>query len=222
VKLLHVLVALWLAKGAEHEGVDRWPVKTSVVRLDAQVTRVKLSDLLALPEVPGVKSHDGLPNGRYHEQRIQRPLKMSPEQTLHEGDLVATKGWLHLVAAEADGDYHIQISDSADSGDNCLIVEIPSPNAVHDPALRQKVKQARDYLRETVFTGHEPKAKGTLLKKPVFVRVTGQLFYDSAHAGSAKARGKQGMHATNLWELHPVTDIQLAQPGVPVAGAGAP
>ena len=27
-----------------------------------------------------------------------------------EGDILSTVGWLHLVAAEADGDYHIQIS----------------------------------------------------------------------------------------------------------------
>jgi len=222
VSLLHAVVVLWLAKAPEREGVDRWPVKTSVVRLDAKVVQAKLSDLLELPAVPGVKSHDGLPGGKYHEARIETPMVLTTNKKLREGDLVSTQGWLHLAAAEIDGDYHLQISNSPDSGDLCMIIEIPSPNAVPEPLLKQKVTQARQFVRDNLLNGREPKAKGSRLQKPAFVRVTGQLFYDSAHAGQAKARGKQGMHAANLWELHPVTQIQFVSKGAGVADANAP
>jgi hypothetical protein len=41
------------------------------------------------------------------------------------------------------------------------------------------------------------------------VTVTGALFYDDAHVGD-QPRGKKGMKASTLWELHPVTAIGFA------------
>lgn len=44
---------------------------------------------------------------------------------------------------------------------------------------------------------------------PVFVRITGKLFYDDAHVGMAP-RDKKGMKAATPWDLHPVTAISFA------------
>ena len=40
--------------------------------------------------------------------------------------------------------------------------------------------------------------------------VAGQLFYDDAHVGD-QPRGKRGMKAATLWELHPVTHIAFSR-----------
>ena len=49
------------------------------------------------------------------------------------------------------------------------------------------------------------------MQHPVHVQVTSQLFYDDAHVGDPP-RGKKGCKAATLWELHPVTDLEFAQP----------
>lgn len=63
---------------------------------------------------------------------------------------------------------------------------------------------------EKVLQGVTPSGSGTVVE-PVFVKVTGQLFYDDAHVGDPP-RGKKNMKAATLWELHPLIDIKLAHP----------
>jgi hypothetical protein len=48
-----------------------------------------------------------------------------------------------------------------------------------------------------------------VLQHPVYVTVTGILFYDDSHVGDPP-RGKMGMKAATLWELHPVTAMVFA------------
>ena len=43
----------------------------------------------------------------------------------------------------------------------------------------------------------------------VYVKVTGQLFFDAVHLNE-KPRGKKGMHSYTEWELHPVMNIEFA------------
>lgn len=186
-------------------GVERWPIKTSVVANADQKT-VALADLLKLPDPPGVAKDDH----RYQSNRIpsfQNPLG------LKEGDQITTSGWLHLVAGENDGDYHIQLSASKTSGDNCIVIEVPrgEPAFVTDASLRTTVAQVRQTIRKEFLRGKEPSSTGSVLKQPVYVQVTGQLFYDDAHVGDPP-RGKKGMHAATLWELHPVAAIARAAP----------
>ena len=44
---------------------------------------------------------------------------------------------------------------------------------------------------------------------PVYVTMTGQLFYDDAYVGEPP-RGKKNMKASTLWELNPVTGLAFA------------
>src|ERR1700694_2300169 len=96
-------------------GVERWPIKTSVPAGASKTSTVPLADLLGMQDAAGVTKDDK----RYQSARI--PAQSGA--TFKEGDLLTTTGYLHLVAGESDGDYHIQISDSGQSGDHCLIVE---------------------------------------------------------------------------------------------------
>jgi hypothetical protein len=52
---------------------------------------------------------------------------------------------------------------------------------------------------------------GNVMKHEVYVFVTGQLFYDDAHVGD-RPRGKKGMKAATLWEIHPIEAMSFAPP----------
>jgi len=68
----------------------------------------------------------------------------------------------------------------------------------------------------------EPSDRGTMIPGTVYVKITGQLFYDAIHAGQMRNldpakrryRGKKGdgpipMHSYTAWEIHPVTGIEI-------------
>jgi hypothetical protein len=157
--------------------------------------------------VPPVTKNDS----RYSTKLI--PAFDNPHH-VKEGDIVQTEGWVYLIATESnDCEYHIQIANDSLHGSPCMVVEVAKPDAksIKDPAVRAKAKSTRLLIRHNLLNGNEPAGSGTLLKKPVYVRITGQLFYDDFHIGTP-ARGKKGMKAANLWELHPVVAIEFASP----------
>jgi hypothetical protein len=187
------------------QGVERWPVKTSVPDGTnfSKATVVALADLLALPDAPGVTHNDN----RFDSVRI--PAQAGDK--FPEGKLVTTTGWLHLVAGETDGDYHIQISDSASTGDHCLIVEVPNPDPKFTASadLQPKFAAVRDFIKARMLKGKDPSPGGSVMQHQFQVTVSGILFYDDSHVGDPP-RGKKGMKAATLWELHPVTAMAFA------------
>jgi hypothetical protein len=187
-----------------HPGVERWGIKTTTISGAAEKS-VALDQLIALPDAPDVSKNDA----RYQDDRIPQPAGAG----LTEGDLVTTTGWLHLVASETDGDYHIQISADQDDGGNCVVVEVPKDDEDYTPSadLRTAESSVRSWIRTKLLRGREPSTSGSVMTHPVYVRVTGQLFYDDSHVGD-EPRGKKGMKAATLWELHPVTEIGFASP----------
>jgi hypothetical protein len=202
---LFVAVLTAASGAAWSQGVERWPVKTSVPDGTnfSKAAQVALTDLLALPDAPGV-GHD---DAKYQSARI--PAKAGDK--FSEGQLLTTTGWLHLVAGETDGDYHIQISDSDSTGDHCLIVEVPNPDPKFTASadLQPKFAAVRDLIKTKMLAGRDPSVGGSVMQHPVYVTVSGILFYDDSHVGDPP-RGKKGMHAATLWELHPVTAITFA------------
>jgi hypothetical protein len=207
-------------------GKERWDIKSSVpagANLD-KPKRVKLTDLVKLKNPPGVTNKDK----DFADKRIpafENPLGVK------EGDLVSVTGFLFLVATEDnDCEYHIQISAtvpdfaSASSSDpvileDSMIVEVARPDAIADAKLRQAVEDTRAFIRDKLKIkngkgGNEPSGRGILMTHPVFVRVSGQLFFDDAHLlkdGGSQARGKRGLRTNTLWELHPVYAISFAK-----------
>jgi hypothetical protein len=199
-----VLVSSVAGQQATKPGTERWPIKTSVpAGLSAKATTVALADLLALADVKGVTKDDK----RYQSARM--PAQAG--EKFPEGTLISTTGWLHLVAGETDGDYHIQISNPATSGDPCLIVEVPNPDPkyVASAALRPEFEAVRTFIKTKMLAGKDPSPAGSVMQHQVYVTVTGILFYDDSHVGDPP-RGKKGMKAGTLWELHPVTAMVFA------------
>ncbi len=186
-------------------GKVRWPIKTSVpegANLENPI-EVNLQDLLKLENPPDVGKNDR----RYRAARIPA---FQNSLGLKEGDIISTKGWLHLVAAEGDGDYHIQISASETDGNHCLVIEAPTPETrfVKSARIRKMSAEVRAFVRENFLNGKQP-PKGGKIVRPKLVRVVGQLFFDSWHVTDAEPRGKKGMKAATLWEIHPITKMEL-------------
>lgn len=189
-------------------GVERWAVKTSLPS-HPKKKKATIDKLLALPD-PIASEREAL-----DETRITKAA-----DDLKEGNLITTKAWLHLVALERDskkhrdGDYHIQLRNSAQWGDSCFVVEIPDPDFIDDPVLRDKCAEAREFVRTRLLKNKEPGTGGNIMKHEVYVTVTGQLFFDASHL-TGNPRGKKGkmkkpMHSYTCWELHPVTHMAFA------------
>jgi hypothetical protein len=192
-------------------GKARWPVKISLPTA-AHTTKMLLTDALSdgnLPPLKDVKTNDP----RYRTSRIN-------DQPVKENKLVTISGWLYLVAFEADDcDFHIQlspkphtISNPPTSDDNCIIVEVPSGEYATE--ISTKVEGVRDWVVLKLLHSTEPKIGSThVMKHPVYVTVTGALFYDDDHEykpDHSTGRGKKGMESKTLWEVHPVTSIAFA------------
>ncbi len=188
-------------------GVERWSIKTSLeASADASKAKsVKIQDLISFANAPGVAQNDS----RYQDARIpafSNPLK------INEGELITTSAWLRLVAAEDDGDYHIQLTAGQHDATGCLISEVPKddPAFVKSGAVRQQAAVVRAFIRDRLFQGQEPaRREGSMLTGSAYVTITGQFFFDDPHVGDPP-RGKRGMKASTLWELHPVVAIAFA------------
>jgi len=105
---------------------------------------------------------------------------------------VSVRGYVYLVVGEPDGDYHIQISNSPTSGDNCIVVEVPKddPIYVKDPYVREKAGAVRQLIRDKLLQQKEPSSTGSVLQHAPYIEFTGGLFFDDAHVGDAPTRGK--------------------------------
>jgi hypothetical protein len=133
---------------------------------------------------------------------------------LVEGKIISVSGWIHLIAAEPDGDYHIQIAQTKNNQTRCFIVEVPRPvqRFVKDERVRDTAATVREKIRSKVLSGKELKYGGTrLLKSPVFTTVKGQFFYDDWHIDD-KPRGKKGCKSPTITEIHRITAIDFPAP----------
>ncbi len=194
-------------------GKDRWSIKTSIP--DHQVRKtIALIDLLKLPAP--VENYN---RNQYNENRIADSVKLNGKY-YREGDIITTFGYIHLVALEkdekkSDGDYHIQILPGKEWTDSCLIIEVPYPEFVkNDSGLKDSVSKARNFVNETILKGHDFNTKGKAITPAIYVKITGQLFFDGIHLNSGTLRGKHDkktnrpMHSYTCWEIHPVISFE--------------
>lgn len=196
----------------DNPGKERWPIKITAPA-DAKQQTMTLADALNLSRLEDVKKDDP----RYADKRIT-------DQKVNEDTMVTTSGWLYLVAFEKDDcDFHIQISPtkltSASSpadvkGADSMIVEVPS--GLYATTISGQVEGVRQLVIDKLLHGKAPTIGSVhVMQSPVYVRVTGALFYDDAHeymANGSTGRGKKGLESKTLWELHPVTAMAFATP----------
>ena len=94
---------------------------------------------------------------------------------------------------------------------NSMIVEVPSGQ--YATTISDQVETVRQLVIDKLLAGVDPKLNSVHpMNRPVFVQVTGALFYDDAHTyqpDGTTGRGKDKMPSKTLWELHPVTSIVI-------------
>jgi hypothetical protein len=168
-----------------------------------------LADALNLSKLTDVKTNDP----RYENARIM-------DQPVKEDTIATISGWLYLVAFEKDDcDFHIQISPQPRTSanpptkdDNCIIVEVPSGQ--YATTISDQVEAVRQWVIDNLLAKTPPEIGSVhVMQHPVYVTVTGALFYDDGHtyeADGGTGRGKAGMESKTLWELHPVTAMTFA------------
>ncbi len=194
-----LLCTVYFCQAIDHH---RWAIKTTPLHT-ARAHKFTFDEIVGLQDPPGVSMNDS----RYEAKRIPA---FSNSLNVKEGDLVRVEGYMFLVAYEDnDDEYHIQISGNKESGENCLIVEVPDPKNVDDPALKARYENVRSFIRKNILKGKEPSKTGNLIGGRAYVSVTGQLFYDDAHNHN-QVRGKKGMPSHCLWEIHPIIDMKFA------------
>jgi hypothetical protein len=177
----------------------RWSIKCKPHKTTGAHS-YKLGDIIKMPNPAELRMNDA----RYEKELIPA---FSNALHLKEGDLIKVTGYMHLVALEAnDDEYHVQLSTSETSGDNCFIVEVPDPKNVDDAGLKAQYTKVRSFIRNKILSGREPGHGGNVIGGRAYVTVTGQLFYDDAH-NLKQVRGKKGMRSHCLWEIHPVIDM---------------
>ncbi len=193
-----------------NHGTERWSVKTTLPA-GAKHQTMTLADALKLQRLPDVKKNDQ----RYAKTRIM-------DQPVREDKLTSISGWLYLVAFESDDcDFHIQISPQPltsakppTKADNSMIVEVPSGK--YATGIASQVEGVRQWVIDKLLAQTPPRMNSVhVMRHPVYVTVTGALFYDDAHvytADGGTGRGKKGLQSKTLWELHPVTAIAFAPP----------
>ena len=117
---------------------------------------VDLATVLAIKPPPGAKGHS-------REMDHARYPAAASAPGLVEGDIISTTGWIHLIAAEADGDYHIQIAGTDKSMARCFIVEAPRPakKFVKDDRVLQATASVRQALLDKALGGNELKYGAT-------------------------------------------------------------
>lgn len=154
-----------------------------------------------------------------------------PEERLS----VKLRGWVMALKLEEDNDLHVQIADSPEPFDQAqVVVEIP-PGAEYCDARTEMMALFRadggTNVRRHIFS------------RPPQVDVTGYLFLDAAHmrarrtdfctnnGGRGIRRGQGASPVRGIWELHPVTRLEVVgdvprrppaePPGAPTPAAGA-
>lgn len=187
-------------------GTERWPVKITLPP-GGKTQTMTLTDALNLPRLDDVKKNDP----RYQDARIM-------DQPVKEDTLVTVSGYLYLVAFESDDcDFHIQLSpkpltSAPTKEDNSMIVEVPSGE--YATTISDQVEGVRQWVIDHLLAKTPPKMGSVhVMAHPVYVTVTGALFYDDAHeymADGSTGRGKRGLESKTLWELHPVTSMAFA------------
>jgi hypothetical protein len=175
---LLLLAASAATSGAQPQegdcGFDRWPVKilrdrdAKRVGRDTVQTTIQQLNAIPIPDIP-----------------YPRDKRISP----HELIIYRLSGYVERIRTEDDRDWHLVLSDPADSR-HTMIVEIPDPACAKSTPFGPAYQSAREALRRVPKRG--------------LVEVTGVGFFDFIHTQRGISR--------NGFELHPVLSLR-ALPG---------
>lgn len=190
-------------------GTERWNVK---VANDPDATGGKVN-----------LNPTGTPNIAALNAIVPGQLDAGGRMAVEEKEYTVS-GYLSYFKHEADGDYHVVISDQpggfakgtkAQPNGSSMVVEFPDANCFMGKsglgpptsALGQAIADAR-----ASFEQHTSGLNGASIANPPKVVVTGVGFFDFDHGQTGRATPHPGVDGQGkVFELHPVTSITFPE-----------
>ena len=177
-----------LAAQACREPHYRWTEKTDTALADVVPQPTSVSAILTSWAPPELGPRDRC------APRSERELGVT-----------SVTAWVRRVdKVKDDGDWHIELTERADSpADSCIVVEIP--------AVRYSPRYARARVALDSLVGDRKIRRGGVLARPVLARISGAPFFDGQHRRGGRrsdkidgAHGRCNSSVRALWEIHPV------------------
>jgi hypothetical protein len=178
------------------------------------------TDLLETPKAVSVKDLIALQGP---SQKVDRgPGALTPQASpgsavsdIQPGDVLHLTGWLHRVSRAPDNTYRLHMSPNRNAGARDLIAMVPPPeSAPGSPDVKVQLQTVRTFVKQQLLRQQEPSPRGSVMQRPIFVQLIGQLSYPTPPRG-APARGKRAQEPTARWEVRPVLEVRFATPSEP-------
>ena len=166
----------------------RWTQKTDTALAQVAPQTTSVGVILATWAPPHLGPHD----------------RCAPRSD-RELETYSVTAWVRRVDKfKDDGDWHIELTERADSpSDSCIVVEIPAP--------RYSPRYARARADLDSLIGNRKIRRGGVLARPMQAHFSGVAFFDGQHRrGGRRSETIDGGHGRcnssvrALWEIHPV------------------
>src|SRR5213082_419134 len=186
-----LVAAAPLGAQACRESHYRWTQKTDTTLADVAPQPTSVAVMLATWAPPHLGPRD----------------RCAPRSD-HELETYSLTGWVRRVDRfKDDGDWHIELTERADSpSDSCIVIEIPAPQ--YSPRYAE-ARAAHDSL-----IGDVKVRKRGVLARPLRARISGAAFFDGQHRRGGRrsdkidgAHGRCNSSVRALWEIHPVYSV---------------
>jgi hypothetical protein len=208
---------LWFDSGQPPESpppMVQEPQQSDVDRLPSE------QPLSASQPTPSDETNHDIPTPEIPPERAEAaPRALTPQippessaSDVQAGDLRHLTGWIHRISRDSDNAYRLQMSQSRAAEDFDLVAVVPHPDRASElPAVREQLQTVRTFIRQRLLRGQEPSPRGSVMRRPVFVQLTGQPSYLEGLAGKPpQAKGRRD--ATARGEMSLVLEIEFATP----------
>jgi hypothetical protein len=164
-------------------------------------TAISVANLLALQGPAEKADHTGRASSRE-----------SAASGIQAGDMLHVTGWVQRISRAPDSTYHLYVSPNRQAGAQVLVATVPPPRqAEGSPAGQVQIEAVRTVIRQQLLRQREPSLRGSVMQRPIFVQLTGQLSTPAAPP-PPPSRGKRSQAATARWEIRPLLGVRFATP----------
>jgi hypothetical protein len=198
-----------LVQEAQHPGVDRHSTEPPL-SVPQPTFSDEASGDIPVPESPPERAE---PAPRAPTPEAPQEPPESTASDVNAGDPMHLTGWIHRIFRDSDNSYRLQMSQSRETEAPNLIAVVPHPDRASKlPAVRAQLQTVRAFITQRLLRGQEPSPRGSVMRRPVFVQLTGQPSNpDRLLANPPQGKGPRDARARR--EMSPVLEIQFATPG---------
>ncbi|MDR3633198.1 MAG: hypothetical protein P4L84_05125 [Isosphaeraceae bacterium] len=176
-------------------GNDRKAAKTSISQAAAEPPATLSALLASLPDDQSMLHHDPKITEDADSNRVAE-----------EERNVTVTAFLFAVKSESDHDFHLILGTDTDASAadymNAEVSGLPDTGP-----SRAALRSVRDKFKSQ-FAGAHIGTSYHHFDPPIPVTISGSLFYDIDHAPGVV--GPAGQRPKTSWEVHPITDIEIA------------